>query len=364
MAENFISRLLNLHSDRAHRVDPTTPATPTPELFRKVLSSKRRTRNCQGLAHFSPSSVKPWIYFPHPFPLFSTYSLLSNSRPTTTTMLIMRMFLTWNRRNEIHGQIFMQPIILHGFVERGQGVVARVGIRMEISPFHSLLGYKLGKIRKTRSGIATVQLFWERERVMQMAGFLWRWMRWKARESSHSNLTSHLLRLLSLPRSVIAGLWLSTLIREIFPIVSKLEDEIKYRYKSQTSRHQRTVIFVLFLRLSNIYISQFSFPSSHPIRSHCSRCTVSYNGYNIRTRCIYIWIRASTRLQTSEFERGEIKGRDVKFIFNIKSIILFLRRKKFRTKSLLISKFHSREIHNTRLSFVFLLSFFLSAVYR
>lgn len=170
MAENFISRLLNLHSDRAHRVDPTTPATPTPELFRKVLSSKRWTRNCQGLAHFSPSSVKPWIYFPHPFPLFSTYSLLSNSRPTTTTMLIMRMFLTWNRRNEIHGQIFMQPIILHGFVERGQGVVARVGIRMEISPFHSLLGYKLGKTRKTRSGIATVQLFWERERANDANG--------------------------------------------------------------------------------------------------------------------------------------------------------------------------------------------------
>lgn len=205
MAENFISRLLNLHSDRAHRVDPTTPATPTPELFRKVLSSKRRTRNCQGLAHFSPSSVKPWIYFPHPFPLFSTYSLLSNSRPTTTTMLIMRMFLTWNRRNEIHGQIFMQPIILHGFVERGQGVVARVGIRMEISPFHSLLGYKLGKIRKVGRGSRLSSCF-ERERVMQMAGFLWRWMRWKARESSHPNLSSHLLRLLSLPQIGHRGL--------------------------------------------------------------------------------------------------------------------------------------------------------------
>lgn len=169
MAENFISRLLNLHSDRAHRVDPTTPATPTPELFRKVLSSKRRTRNCQGLAHFSPSSVKPWIYFPHPFPLFSTYSLLSNSRPTTTTMLIMRMFLTWNRRNEIHGQIFMQPIILYGFVERGQGVVARVGIRMEISPFHSLLGYKLGKIRKVGRGSRLSSCF-ERERESDANG--------------------------------------------------------------------------------------------------------------------------------------------------------------------------------------------------
>lgn len=37
------------------------------------------------------------------------------------------------------------------------------------------------------------------------------------------------------PRSVIVGLWLSTLIREIFPIVSKLEDEIKYRYKSPST---------------------------------------------------------------------------------------------------------------------------------
>lgn len=237
MAENFISRLLNLHSDRAHRVDPTTPATPTPELFRKVLSSKRRTRNCQGLAHFSPSSVKPWIYFPHPFPLFSTYSLLSNSRPTTTTMLIMRMFLTWNKRKEIHGQIFMQPIILHGFVERGQGVVARVGIRMEISPFHSLLGYKLGKIRKIGRGSRLSSCF-ERERE---------WCKWPV-SFGDGCVGRHVNRPIRTclpifydyflsPRSVIVGLWFSTLIREIFPIVSKLEDEIKYRYKSQTSTY-------------------------------------------------------------------------------------------------------------------------------
>lgn len=90
-------------------------------------------------------------------------------------------------------------------MERGQGVVARVGIRMEISPFHSLLGYKLGKIRKVGRGSRLSSCF-ERERVMQMAGFLWRWMRWKARESSHPNLSSHLLRLLSLSQIGHRGL--------------------------------------------------------------------------------------------------------------------------------------------------------------
>lgn len=264
MAENFISRLLNLHSDRAHRVDPTTPATPTPELFRKVLSSKRRTRNCQGLAHFSPSSVKPWIYFPHPFPLFSTYSLLSNSRPTTTTMLIMRMFLTWNRRNEIHGQIFMQPIILHGFVERGQGVVARVGIRMEISPFHFLLGYKLGKIRKTRSGIATSCFDRERE-----------WCKWPV-SFGDGCVGRHVNRPIRTclpifydyflsPRSVIAGLWLSTLIREIFPIVSKLEDEIKYRYKSPSTYSYFRIISPLVKYLYFTIFFPFKPPNQIPV---------------------------------------------------------------------------------------------------
>lgn len=48
-------------------------------------------------------------------------------------------------------------------MERGQGVVARVGIRMEISPFHSLLGYKLGKIRKVGWGSRLSSCF-ERER--------------------------------------------------------------------------------------------------------------------------------------------------------------------------------------------------------
>lgn len=300
MAENFISRLLNLHSDRAHRVDPTTPATPTPELFRKVLSSKRRTRNCQGLAHFSPSSVKPWIYFPHPFPLFSTYSLLSNSRPTTTTMLIMRMFLTWNRRNEIHGQIFMQPIILHGFVERGQGVVARVGIRMEISPFHSLLGYKLGKIRKVGRGSRLSSCF-DRER-----------------ESDANDR-------FPLEMDALEGTWIvpSELVFPSFTITFSLPDPSSracdfrlslekfsrlYRnWKTKLNigisrKHQRTIIFVLFLRLSNIYISQFSFPSSHPIRSQCSRCTDTTATIYVQDVCIYGFERPHVH------KRANLKG--------------------------------------------------------
>lgn len=51
-------------------------------------------------------------------------------------------------------------------MERGQGVVARVGIRMEILPFHSLLGYKLVinlKIRKVGRGSRLSSCF-DRER--------------------------------------------------------------------------------------------------------------------------------------------------------------------------------------------------------
>ena len=105
---------------------------------------------------------------------------------------------------------------------------------------------------------------------------------------------------------------------------------------------------LLLVYTCQIYISQFSYPSSHPIRSdpivYCSGCIVYNTCYNIQDVYIHHHVHPRVRIR---------KGRDV---WNLSLIQKRkIRRKKLHDISSHLEISLHRDLQRTRLSFVFLL---------